>query len=371
MRADFLAENFESFIPLLNKTIPAHSQVPVLANILLEATKDGFFISATDLDLGIRIKIPAKITEEGALTVPGKQFVEVISSLPKDKISLFKEKDQLILNSRGNKISFQTIGGEEFPNLFEEKGGKFTSFTTTEFKNIFSKLLFASSLDDTRPELTGVYIGQKEGHVDFVTTDGFRMSLKRVKKMKLMNVGEGIILSTKPLFEAMAIKGNETVSMYVYKEGNQVMFETSTIMLIGRLIDGSFPNYGRVIPEESATKVTFDREELSSAIKLSSVFAREAANIIRIKIEEGALKIFSKSSGVGEGEIKVEVEQVGPDNEIAFNSKFLGDVLRSLDDARLTMKVNSALEPALFTIENDPDFLHIIMPVRVTETETV
>lgn len=367
MRVDFLAENFENFIPLLNKTIPAHSQVPVLANILLEATKEGLFISATDLDLGIRIKVPGKIEEEGALTAPGKQFTEVIASLPRDKVSLTHEKDQLVLSSRGNKISFQTIGREEFPNLFEEKGGKFTSFTTAEFRDIFSKLLFAASFDDTRPELTGVYIGQKEGFVDFVTTDGFRMSLKRIKKTKLMNPGEGIILSSKPLFEAMAIKGNDTISMFVYKEGNQVMFETPTITLVGRLIDGSFPNYERVIPEETSTKITFDREELLQAIKLSSVFAREAANIIKIKIEEGVLKIFSKSSGVGEGEIKIEVEQTGGDNGIAFNSKFLGDLLRSLDDERLTMGMNSELEPAIFTTEKDPDFLHIIMPVRVTE----
>lgn len=367
MRVEFLAENIEGYIPLINKTIPAHSQVPVLANILLEATKDGLFISATDLDLGIRIKVPAKIEEEGALTVPGKQFAEVITSLPKDKISLTQDKDQLILNSRGNKILFQTISREEFPNLFEEKGGKFTSFTIEEFKGLFSKLLFSSSLDDTRPELTGVYIGQKEEHVDFVTTDGFRMSLKRMRGVKLMSVGEGIILSTKPLFEALGIKGNETINMYMYKEGNQVLFETSVVTLVGRMIDGSFPKYEKVIPEESATIVNFDRDELLSAIKLSSVFAREAANIIKIKIENGALKIFSKSSGVGEGELSVEVEQKGGDNEIAFNSKFLGDLLRALPDERLSMEINGALEPAVFKTEKDSDFLHIIMPVRVAD----
>src|SRR5690349_866420 len=154
MTVEFLIENIEKYLSALAKTLPSHSQLPVLANILLEATTDGLFLCATDLDLGVRVKIPAKIEAEGAVTVPGKQFLEVLSSLPKGKVRLTYEKDTLALESHGNRIFFQTISKDEFPSLFSEKGEKMYEFSKNEFRDIFSKLIFAASLDESRPQLT-------------------------------------------------------------------------------------------------------------------------------------------------------------------------------------------------------------------------
>ena len=132
MRVGFLIENTEKFLPLISKIIPVHSQIPILSNVLLEATKQGFYISATNLEIGVRTKIPAKIEEEGATTVSGKQFIEALSSLPKDKSLLSSEKDSLKVKCRDDIITFQTIARDEFPNILEQKGEKVHSFLEKE-----------------------------------------------------------------------------------------------------------------------------------------------------------------------------------------------------------------------------------------------
>jgi len=365
MKVEFLIENIEKFFPLISKVIPVHSQIPILSNILLEATKQGFYVSTTNLEIGARIKVPAKIEEEGATTVPGKQFIEALSSLPKDKIFLSSEKDSLKLKCRGNNITFQTILRDEFPNILEQKGEKIHTFSGKEIKETFEKLTLATSLDDSRPELTGVLISQKDKVIDFVATDGFRLSLKKIKKEKFFPEEESLIFPARLIIEAMSLNGD--ISLYIYKKGNQVVLENEETLIVGRLINGKFPNYERVIPASFKTSITLDVQEFLQKLRLTSIFARDAANIVKISVSDGRVKMIARSSGVGEGEMVLEGEQEGEDNEIAFNIKFLMDLLRNIQEKTITIELSSPVEPATFRIPEDPDFLHIIMPVRLQE----
>lgn len=367
MQVEFLVENIENLLPTLSKILPLHSQIPVLSNLLIEATENGFFISATNLEMGVRIKIPAKIEELGAITIPGKQFIEAISSLPKDKVTLSQDKENVVLKSRDNRVIFQTIPREEFPTLFEEKGEKIHIFKDGELIKLFSKIIFAVSLDESRPELTGVYVVQKEDYTDFVATDGFRLSLKRMNGTKILEVDDKLIFPAKIIAEVMSIKSGGEISMYVYKKNNQVIFEIGDTVLIGRLISGDFPNYEKVVPASSKTQVVCDREDFTQKLRLSSIFARDSANIVKLKVEDGKIKIFSKSTGLGEGEAVLDAEQEGEDNEIAFNVKFISDLLKNITSKTIRMELLSSIEPAVFKTDEDRDFVHIIMPVRVQE----
>jgi DNA polymerase-3 subunit beta len=366
MRAEFLTENIENVLPTLSKILPLHSQIPVLSNLLIEATPAGLFIYATNLELGIKIKIPAKIESVGATTVPGKQFIEVLSAFPKDKVSISLEKEKLIVSSRGNKVIFQTIPREEFPTLYEEKGQKIKTFTRDELQKVFSKIIFAASADESRPELTGILVAQKNNHIDFVATDGFRLSLKRLEDSKIFDEESFVILPSRAVGEALSLK-EEKIDLYLYKKSNQVIFETENILLVGRVINGEFPNYERVIPQSNKTDITLDKEEFLQKLRLSSVFARESANIVKIRAESGKIKIFAQSAGLGEGEAVIDANQKGEDNEIAFNVKFLSDVLKNIDSKEVNMRISSPVEPAVFRTEEDKGFTHIIMPVRVQE----
>ena len=365
MKVEFLIENIEKFLPLISRVIPVHSQVPVLSNILLEATKHGFYISATNLELGAKIKVPAKIEEEGATTVPGKPFLEALSSLPKDKALISQEKDSLKIKCRDNVITFQTIARDEFPNILEQKGEKVHTFSGKEIEEVFEKLTMAASMDDSRPELTGILISQKDGVIDFVATDGFRLSLKKIKKDKFLPEEESLIFPARLVIEAMTLPGE--TSLYVYKKGNQVVLENEETLLVGRLINGEFPNYEKVIPTSFKTSITLDSQEFLQKLRLVSIFARDAANIVKISVSDSKVKMTARSSGVGEGEAVIEGVQEGEDNEIAFNIKFLMDLLRNIQEKTVVMELSSAVEPATFRIPEDPDFLHIIMPVRLQE----
>lgn len=367
MKVEFLIENIEKYLPMLIKILPIHSQVPVLANLLLEANKEGFFISATNLEIGLIIKIPSKIEEEGAVTVPGKQFIEALGSLSKDKVSLSLEGATLILESRGSKVKFQTISKEEYPSLYDNKGDKIHDFKKGELADLFSNINFAVSQDEGRPELTGILISPQDGSTHFVATDGFRLSKRQVGNKEILDSEESLILPSKLVNEALSLKDAENISLYVDKKANQVIFEGEDIILVGRIINGSFPNYERVIPTESKTKIILDREDLIQKIRLVSVFARDAANIVQIKVQDGQIKLFSKASGIGESDVLLDGKQTGENCEIAFNVKFLNDLLKNLTSKTVTMGLSSGVEPAVFTSDEDPDFLHIIMPVRVQE----
>lgn len=367
MKVEFLVENIVPFLPMLTKIISAHAPVPVLSNLLLKADENGFSISATDLEIGTSVIIPAKVETSGSTTIPGKQFAEVVNSLPKDKVTISVESNTATLFSRDNVFEFQTIEAAEFPNLFQEKGEKITSFTGDEIKSIFSKLIFSVSLDESRPTLTGVNMVQYEDRTDFVATDGFRLSLQSVMGKNILEVGDGMILSSRLIQELLSIKPTDQVTLYVHKESNQVLFETSEVILVGRLIEGEYAPYQRVIPKDWKTKVILNRDEFHQAVKLAAVFARESANIVKLSIGSSKLSLTSKSSGVGSGNAQMAVEQTGDDMEISFNVKYLIDLLRNVDDENLILETTGSMDPALFKPENDTGFLHVIMPVRITD----
>lgn len=367
MKAECLVENLEKIVTTLAKALPSHPHVPILANILLEARLEGLFLSSTDLEFGVRIKIPGKITEVGSLTIPGKQFIDVLHSLPPDKVSFETDKDLLFVLCRGNKISFQTIPASEFPSIAEQKGNLQGEFSYPQFRSIFSPLVFSVSQDSARPQLTGILFKQAEGKVDVVSTDGFRLSLKRLDEGILTGEERTLILSSRLINEALSLKGEGTIKMYIMENGNQAIFESDDTLLVGRLIEGEFPPYQKVLPQDSKTECVVGKEEFIQAVRLISVFAQD--NIVRLKVTAGEVFFFARTQGVGEGEIKIDCEKEGENNEIAFNFKFLLDFLKNTDSEKIIMRLNDKLAPGEFSSHKDPAYRHIIMPVRMQEDE--
>jgi DNA polymerase-3 subunit beta len=363
MKVVVLPENILSFLPLINKVLPLHSQIPILSNVLLDANDSGFFIRSTDLEMGAEVKIPAKIEDMGAVTVPGREFVEAINSLPKDKATIMLEKDILTVSCRGNKVSFNTIPQDEFPKLFKEKGEEVARFTKKEFLDIFSRLIFSVSQEETRPQLAGIYIDSKDDKTNFVSTDGYRMSIRTLKtpqkKMK-----ESLIVAVGLINEVISLKEEHEIILYVNKGENQVVFEVGDAIVVGRMIEEKFPDYEGVLPTQSKTVVLFDREELLQNVRLVAVFAKDNSNIASLEIQGNEIKLSTRTQGVGEGETTVECQKKGEDNKISFNIKYLLDVLKNVSDRELELHLNSSTEPAVFKTK-EKDFLHVIMPIQV------
>lgn len=329
-------------------------------------------ISATNLELGILIKTPAKIEKEGAIAVPARVLTELINSLPKEKIEITQEEASLRVVSGKHRSTVNGMGAQEFPRLPTTEEGASLVFDKQTLKEISQQVAFASSLDEGRPALSGVLITTKNNQLQFVATDGFRLSLKKIKPQGEKKAeAPDILIPAKAFIEAGKISGEKDdeegkeIRLVLLKDGNQAVFSWEDTTLVSRLIDGKFPPYEKIIPSEFTTRAVLDKEEFLKSIKIAAIFARESANIIKIKVSSQKIKVSANTPQVGENENEVEAKVEGGENEIAFNSRYLLEYLNSVSGEQVEMELTGPLAPGVFKTQGDTSSLHLVMPVRV------
>ncbi len=365
MKAVLLADNLQKKIAFVNHAVSQRSQLPILLNLLLSFENGFITVSATDLEIGIISKIPAKIEEEGEITVPAKVFTELVQSLGKEKITLELEGSTLVLKGEKIKTTFPTTPATEFPRIVGEMGEKKANIKRQDLERDMGRVVFAASLDMGRPALSGVFIKREGGSFALVATDGYRLSLKK-DFLSSSEKSDSILVPSRVIREVLSInEEGDDVDVYVSEKNNQVVFEAGGTMVAGRLIDQEFPEYQKLIPLDFGTKTTFDRVELERAVKQGSVFAREASNIVRLAIKADKIVISANAPSVGENVVEVEAKTDGEENEIAFNARYLLDLLGAVEDDVMTFEMNGPLTPGVFKSEKDKNFLHLIMPIRV------
>ena len=362
MKVELLAENIQPHLSTLSKNLATSTQLPILANILLKAADSSFVLQATDLELGIEVRVPAKIVEDGTITVPGREFIEAVSALPQDKVTLSLEGSTLEISVRKTKVKLETVPSDDFPTLFEEKGDSLGTYSVKDIENTFAKIIFSTAPDETRPELTGILLKQFEDHTEYVSTDGFRLSRVNVSSKKIGEVGDWVIIPKRLLLELISQKKEGEI--FLNRNGHQIIFESQSSTIVSRMLHGSFPNYERVIPQSSSIKATVTKEDLLTDLKLSSVFARKNSNMVTCEFKESTLKVSSKAASLGEQESELEVKKEGEDITLTFNSNYLKDALKSIEGTTATLEMSGSHDPVIFKDEKAPDFLHVVMPVR-------
>jgi DNA polymerase III subunit beta len=369
LKITLLTDNLKEGISLAHHGLSTRSPLPILTNFLIEAGKGSLTISATDLEIGITTSIPAKIEKEGRVVVPGKTFADLINSIDEEKIELEEEDGKLHLRTRATKANFATQSAEEFPRLFEKKGDKKAELDIRSFEKTLSRVVFAAAQDTTRPALSGVLVKNDGQELNIVATDGYRLSLKNDKKaLKGGKVDLDLLISARLLREVLAVKKEKgTLSLYSNDTGNQVIFEIDETYLVGRLIESEYPDYQKIIPQDFSTKVVFDRAQALSAVRSCSVFARDAANIVRMKILKKEVVFSSASSSSGGNEVRIDAVGEGEENDISFNARYLQEFLGSIDDEQVVFEMTGPLSPGVFKVLGDSSFLHLIMPIRVQE----
>jgi len=376
MKIQILQENLIKAVNIASRSISTKVQLPVLANLLLATENNRLKIAATNLETGITIWVGAKVEEEGATTLPSKVFQEYVSSLQAEKISLSTKENITTLSSGAFLASFNGIGANEFPSLPGD-GRRIYSFSAKVFSEIINQVAYAAAADEGRPILTGVFIKKDGPELAFVATDGYRLSVKKIKASELGKEDKkeeefkGLIIPSRTLMEVLHLISDQgkaenlMVEMGLTKDGNQAIFYFPEAELSTRLLDGDYPDYGKIIPKEFTTSVVLDREELLRAVKTASIFARDSANIIKFKFSEGKLQISANSPQIGENSSEMEAKITGEGGEIAFNYRFLLDFLVSVGSQEVVFEMTGSLNPGVFKIKDDPSFLHIIMPVRL------
>jgi DNA polymerase-3 subunit beta len=376
MKLTLLTENITKKLPFVNHAVSSKSQLPVLLHILLEAENNVLKISATDLEIGIEVVIAATVEEAGSVTVPAKIFTELLLSLPSGKVTFQTKGDKLEVVSSKTKTVFQTIAKEEFPHLYEEQGEELTTISKEVLEKDFSKVVFAASPDTTRPALSGVLLSKQQqadaGGFLLVATDGYRLSLKHSNssKVKKTDWEKPLLIPSRVIKEIILAKlAQEDISLFVSEKSSQVLFVQNETVLVGRLIEATYPNYEKIIPADFETQVSFDRQEMQKAVKIASIFARETANIIRFSIKKDKIEVSANTPSVGEQVVEVEAKTSGEENDIAFNARYLLDFFANISEDDITFEMTGPLNPGVFKIKNDPSFLHLIMPIRVQNEE--
>lgn len=366
MKLSVPVEELQKKLSFVNHAISSRSQLPILLHLLLETRNGKLSISSTDLEIGIQTTVPASITEEGGTTVPARTFSELISSLTENEVT-FEVKDAILhVSTRRTNSVFQTISREEFPRLYEEKGKMVATLAAEELQSDFSAVIFAASTDTARPALSGVLVKREEGGFLLVATDGYRLSLKHsLTKPGGEEEIATMIVPARVFREVLGLKGIKTVGVHVAQEKNQIFFDLGDTEVIGRLIEAEFPNYERIIPSDHSLRTAFDREELLKAVKICSIFARDSANIIKLSLKKEMIIVSSQTPSLGENTVEVEAKLEGEENEIAFNARYLLDILSNLQAEYLTFEMTGPLNPGVFRVKNDASFLHLIMPIRI------
>lgn len=366
MRTTFLLENLLGKTSLLNSAVSPRAQLPALAGILIETGKGKVRFSSTDLETGVVCEIPGATEEEGKSLVLAQPFLETITSLSEEKITIQREEKETSVSGKKFHAKISSLDETEFPKIIEEKGEKIMEVGKDEGKKTFGRVAFAAAQDAARPAFSAVLIKQERGMTQVVATDSHRLSRVVIKKGGRQKDDQALI-PAKIIKAQISQKDTDAISLFVSRKNNQACLEQNNDLLVGRLIDAEYPEFQKIIPADSSTRAEFDKEEMQSAIRTASVFARDNANIVRFSVKKDRISLFAKSPTLGEENIDIEAKTTGEENEIAFNSRYLIELLQNSGAETMIFEMQGPLNPGVFKILGDDSFIHLIMPIRVRE----
>ena len=371
MKISLLQENFNLALTNVSRFVSSKNQLPILNNILLSTDQGRLKLSATNLELSINYWIGAKIDQEGSITIPSKEITEFVSYLPSGKINLDLKDNLLELSSEKTQSSFTTTPSIDFPEFPKINPDTLFEIDLDLFVQSINQISFSAAVDDTRPVLTGILCLFENNSLKLVATDGFRLSFKEIKLENSLNLKKDslrFLIPAKSLIEVTKLaKNNKKIKIGLSTDEHQVIFVLDDIELVSRLIEGDFPDYQKLIPENYSTKVFVNKDELFQSVKLASVFARESANIVKLNIKNNNIELTANAPQVGQNLIKLESKTEGDNLEVAFNYKFLIDLLGVYKSNEILIELNENLSPVFFHDQSDPSFTHIIMPVRLQD----
>ena len=363
-------ENLLYGIQTVQKAISTKNTIPILSGILLKAKDNRLFFSATDLEIGIQCSVPVQTLSEGEVVLPARYFSELVRKLPETKITLeyIPENIEVKINYGDAEVNLKGWPGEEFPVIPKLEGDYSFEIQPILLKNMIKQTIFAVSIDDTRPIFTGALFHIEEDILNLVTTDTHRLAWRKAK-INLLNENKydlNLIIPSKTLNElARIIKEDEPI--LVKGDQNQISFQTNETRIISRLIEGKFPNYKQVIPNNYNGLIRVKTKTLQSTLERASLFVNEkdGTSIVKLVIKDQTLNISSKSD-VGKVDENIPIFFEGQEIEISFNAKYLLDVLKIIEEEDLIINLTGSLSPAILQTANHDNFIYLILPLRTS-----
>ncbi len=366
MKIVLLQSNFAKALGQISRIVGSRTTLPVLSNVLISASKGKIKFSATDLEVGITSQSIGKIEEEGEITIPSRLLSDFVLNNRDESIELSTKNSLAVLKSTRFEAQIQGISAEEFPTVPEPPADAIATISRTKMIDALKKVNIAPATDETRPVLAGIYLQFNGKELVLAATDSYRLAEKKVE-LDSAATDQKLIVPIRTMAEVLrVISADNSEDISISAKENQISFQSGTTYIVSRLIEGSYPNYAQIIPSSTKTTAKVKLPELLSAVKMSSLFAKDSANNnIKISIGKNMATVSSIASESGSSKSEVEAKTTGEALEVAFNARYLLDVLNVMSDDDITIGFNDSSSAGTIKSEKDENYVYIIMPLKL------
>jgi DNA polymerase-3 subunit beta len=375
MKVSVLQENLSHGLNIVARAVSPRSTLPVLANVLAATDEGRLRLSATNLELGITCWIGAKVEEDGSTTIPARTFTDLVSTLANDRVemSLNVRTQKLNVRCGASNTDINCIDAHEFPPMPVPDLVSGMQINVADLKEMIQQVAFAASSDEARPVLTGVQLVVQGSRLTLSAADGFRLSVRHAELSSPAPRSINAIIPARALVELARISGDgdQALTMVIPPNRGQVIFRMKDVELVSQLIEGVYPDLTQVIPRASQTRSVMTTSAFLKACKQAEIFAREGSHIARIEItpggemEPGVVKISGQSEETGMNQTVVDATIEGSERVIAFNVRFLREVLDVIRTPNVALETNTETSPGVIRPVGEENYLHVIMPMHL------
>jgi DNA polymerase-3 subunit beta len=375
MKLSCLQENLNRGLGVVGRAVATRSTLPITQNILLSAEQSGLKLAATNLEMAITCWIGAKVKQKGDITVPARLLSDFVNSLPNDLIEVNLPANSRILELKSGHFQahIHGIDAADFPPIPQIKDGITITIEAASLREGIAQVAFAAATEESRPVLTGINTEFDGEQLNLVAADGFRLAVHKTTLSSPIKEKTTIIIPARTLNELNRLLGEQEdpVEITVNEKKSQVLFRLKDAEIVSQLIQGSFPNYSQVIPQSYTTRAVVDISEFLRVTKMSSIFARDASGIVRLVITPGSeltpgkVTVSAQAEEVGDNVGEVDALTDGEEAKIAFNVKYLSDVLSVLSQAQVALELTTPSSPGTIRPIGVDNYVHVVMPMFV------
>ena len=375
MKVSCLQQNLSQGLGVVGRAVATRTTLPITNNILLATDQSRLKLAATNLEIAITCWIGAKVDEEGAITIPARLLTDFVSSLPSERVelSLSPKARSLQLKCARYEARINGLDANDFPPIPKVADGVSAKVDPEALRVAIAQVVFAAATEETRPVLTGVHAEFEANRITLAAADGFRLAVHGMPAATSVTEKAAVIIPARSLNELNRLLGDqsEPVEVLVNAARSQVLFRLKSAEMVSQLIQGTFPNYAQLIPQSHTTRAVVDLREFTRATRTASIFARDGSGIVRLQMTpgEGAaagkMTISARAEEVGDhlGEIDATVE--GEAAKIAFNGRYLSDVLGVLRQDQVALETTSPSSPGVIRPVGVDNYVHVVMPMFV------
>ncbi|MCY3691532.1 MAG: DNA polymerase III subunit beta [Chloroflexi bacterium] len=368
----------------VGRAVPSRSTLPITQNVMLSSDQGMLRLSATNLEIAITTWIGAMIEEEGAITVPHRLVTDLVNSLPSDRVDLdLRGPDPDDPNAGGSVLHISCgrsrthINGasaDDFPPIPQVDSGFATNIDPSVLRQGIGLVAFSAASDESRPVLTGVELKLEESSLVMAAADGFRLAVYTGQLSEPVAEALKVIVPARTMQEIQRLASEQSapVQVTLSPEKGQVLFKLEHVEVVSQLLQGNFPNYDQLIPERYETRAVMELDDLKRATQSAAVFARDGSNIVRLEMmpqesgEGGQLKVSARSEEVGDNLDELDIDQLdGEDAKIAFNVRYLMDIVNVLGRGKVALEVTNSSSPGVFRPADSDGYVHVVMPMYV------